>query len=190
MSLIGQEYKQPRVLAHDVFAVTVFGQINNTAPDNGLNVTSGGSDYEVGDKITVTRPTGHGHAAADSAVVIVDAINDDGGVTRYHIEDPVASVTENQLYLVGNPANQIATDSTAGSGFQAVVTNTNLPNTNEAGVCLYVGGAGDIEVTLESGNSAIFAGVNGGSFLPILVKGFVISASLTNTDATDILALY
>jgi len=190
MSLIGQEYKQPRILAHDVFAVTVFGRINNTASDNGLNIESGGEDYEVGDKITVTEPTGHGHAADHSAVVVVDAIDIHGGVTRYHIEDPAAGVTENQLYLVGGTADEISTDSTLGSGFKAVVTNTNLPNTNEAGVCLYVGGTGDIEVTLESGNSAIFAGVNGGSFLPILVKGFVISTDPTNTDATDILALY
>ena len=80
MSLIGQEYKQPRVFAHDAHAV-VIGAINSTWNINqkdgtmnhgGIVVTSGGTGYAVGMVLTMTGGTGTG------AVVTVDAVS--GGV--------------------------------------------------------------------------------------------------------------
>ena len=62
----------------------------------------------------------------------------------------------------------------------------NIPNTELRGCCLYVGGQGDVKVTMESGEEVTFAGVAAGSFLPILV----IRVWDNGTSATDILALY
>ena len=61
-----------------------------------------------------------------------------------------------------------------------------IPNTDQRGVCLYIGGQGDVEVTMESGTTQVFKNVSAGTFLPILVT-HVLSG---NTTATEILALY
>ena len=53
-----------------------------------------------------------------------------------------------------------------------------------------IGNSGAVEVTMESGNNALFNGVATGSFLPILVKNFVLTSGANNTTATNILALY
>jgi hypothetical protein len=60
------------------------------------------------------------------------------------------------------------------------------------GACIYVGGAGDIDVELESGDRVIFKGVTAGSFLPILatkIYGYN-SVPAQTTTATDIIALF
>mgnify|MGYP003134761553 CR=1 FL=1 len=62
----------------------------------------------------------------------------------------------------------------------------------QRGACLYVGGAGNVDVEMESGNRVTFKGVAAGAFLPILVT----KVYLTNgdgdatTNATEILALF
>jgi hypothetical protein len=61
---------------------------------------------------------------------------------------------------------------------------TQITGTTQRGVCLYVGGAGDLTVTMESGNSVTFTAVPAGTFLPILVT------HVTAATATAILALY
>ena len=60
------------------------------------------------------------------------------------------------------------------------------------GACLYVGGAGDVDVEMESGNRVTFTGVAGGAFLPILVTKVYTGDGAGNptTDATSILALF
>jgi hypothetical protein len=62
-------------------------------------------------------------------------------------------------------------------------------NTNELSYvtrALYVGGAGDVSVTMQDGGDVVFAAVPAGTTLPIRVK--VVKA--TGTDATDIIALW
>lgn len=62
-------------------------------------------------------------------------------------------------------------------------------NTNELAYvtrALYVGGTGDVSVTMQDGGEVIFAGVPAGTTLPIRVK--IVKA--TGTDATDIIALW
>ena len=53
---------------------------------------------------------------------------------------PLASLTRittvGALYLVGDTANQVATTSAAGTGFTALVSNTDIPNTQRRGCCL------------------------------------------------------
>ena len=61
-----------------------------------------------------------------------------------------------------------------------------IANTEDRGVCLYVGDSGDVEVIMESGNTIVFTNVPSGSFLPILAT-HVLAA---NTTATGIIALY
>lgn len=61
-----------------------------------------------------------------------------------------------------------------------------IANTDQRGVCLYIGGQGNVEVTMESGTTQIFKNVSAGTFLPILVTHVLSS----NTTATEILALY
>ena len=75
-----------------------------------------------------------------------------------------------------------------------VLTTTTIPQTDFRGVCLYIGQAMDLTVTMESGTASItFKGVSAGSFLPILVTA-VTAYTLTDGTATkadnDILALY
>ena len=60
------------------------------------------------------------------------------------------------------------------------------------GACIYVGGAGNIDVELESGDRVVFKGVTAGSFLPILatkIYGYDSTPTQTTT-ATDIIALF
>lgn len=54
------------------------------------------------------------------------------------------------------------------------------------GACLFVGTGGDIQVTMLGGQVVIFANVPDGTFLPIQVR----RVWSTNTNASDILALY
>tara|TARA_B100001939_G_C16597200_1_gene469426 strand:+ start:270 stop:578 length:309 start_codon:yes stop_codon:yes gene_type:complete len=75
-----------------------------------------------------------------------------------------------------------------------VLTTTTIPGTDARGVCLYIGQAMDLTVTMEGGTASIsYKGVAAGSFLPILVTA-VTAYTLTDTAGTkadnDILALY
>ena len=62
---------------------------------------------------------------------------------------------------------------------------TQIAGTTERGVCLYIGATGDVTVTMESGNSAVFKAVPAGTFLPILVTHVT-----AESVAMEILALY
>ena len=52
---------------------------------------------------------------------------------------------------------------------EIVESATQITGTTERGCCLYVGEAGVVTVTMESGASVQFRGVNAGTFLPILI---------------------
>lgn len=62
-------------------------------------------------------------------------------------------------------------------------------NTNELEYvtrALYVGGAGDVAVTMQDSGNVTFVGVPAGTTLPIRVK----VVKVTGTDATSIIALW
>ena len=70
-----------------------------------------------------------------------------------------------------------------------VAVISDLPANNFAnGECnaIWVGGAGDVAVVMANGTPFTFAGVQDGTL--ILIRA--IRVNLTNTTATDILALY
>ena len=209
MSLIGQEYKQPRVFAHDAWPI-VIGAINYTwnintkfpAPLNwaGIVVTDAGdggaNPYVAGDTITLSAGSG-----SVPGVLTVLAVDDDGLITDFSF-DPTTISNLGAGYVVGDALTQAGTTSAAGTGFECTITNIDIPNTQEAGCCLYfspaAGAAANITVIMEAGtydNSAgdgypagdvkTFTLVQPGVFLPILVKQ-ITSATVAN----DILALY
>ncbi len=64
----------------------------------------------------------------------------------------------------------------------------------QRGACVYVGGTGDVDVEMESGERVTFKAVNAGSFLPILITKVYLSNNAgtptQTTTATDILALF
>lgn len=65
--------------------------------------------------------------------------------------------------------------------------NADLPLVGDAAcIALYVGGSGDLIVTMPDGVGALFAGVPAGTILPIAVRRVLYS----NTTASNIVALY
>ena len=70
-----------------------------------------------------------------------------------------------------------------------IVKNTKI----QRGACLFVGGAGNVKVKMESGDIVTFYGVTAGSVLPVLVIGIFgtnVNTETDGTSATNILALY
>ena len=72
---------------------------------------------------------------------------------------------------------------------QNLVGATQLPNTTNIGVCLYVGVSNDITVKMEGGSTVQFKGVTAGSFLPVLVTQ-VTAVSTALTGPGELIALY
>lgn len=63
--------------------------------------------------------------------------------------------------------------------------STRIDNTEQRGVCIYVGGDGNLKVTMEDGVDVEFKNVVAGTFLPILVTHV-----LSGTTATNLVALW
>ena len=104
-----------------------------------------------------------------------------------------------QPRVFAHSAKAITLPSSAANAFVYVVPNTNvaanpgdLNSVQIRGACIYIGGLGNLDVELESGDRVIFKGLTAGSFLPILVtKVFATDkGEEVTTTATDILALY
>jgi hypothetical protein len=205
MSLIGQEYKQPRVFAHDAWPV-VIGAINYTWDINtkqkplnwaGIRVTDAGAGYVAGNTIVLTI-TGTATAAA---TLTIDSVDGAGAVTGFSF-DPSTSSNLGIGYSVGDTETDVAAPA---SPFACTIVNIDIPNTQNAGCCLYfspaAAGAANITVIMEGAawtGSAVAANFGYaasdvrtftlmpvGIFMPILVKQ-ITSPTVTN----DILALY
>jgi hypothetical protein len=59
-------------------------------------------------------------------------------------------------------------------------------NPQSTGALLFVGTAGNIQVTMVGGQTVVFKNIAAGTFLPIQVK----RVWATNTTATDIIAIF
>jgi len=179
MSVIGQEYKQPRVLAHDAVLLTLTA-LDITAKGTGYN----GGSAAAGLSATTTTVTGIGT-----------------GLTLTVETDGTGDIIEAEILQLGSyyeDGDTVTIDNIGGSGGGSctiTITSTGLvpnttnigPNNTTIGSCLYVGGAGNVLVTSESGNTVKFIGVNGGSFLPVMVTHVHTCAA---EGASNILALY
>ena len=197
----GNEAAQARVFAHDAVNIVV-GAINwsatsdtNLAISGGITITNGGNGganpYKVGDEITLTVGAG-----TDRAVFVVKSIDSDGKVTNVAQKYTSATMaySSGAAYTVGYNATQHAVvnasgGASAGTGFTATVNDIDIPNTQDRGVCMYIGAAAGIAsltVIMESGRQAVFNTLSAGSVLPVLIKRVTGGISATN----DVLALY
>tara|TARA_S200002703_G_scaffold29222_1_gene25061 strand:- start:1150 stop:1419 length:270 start_codon:yes stop_codon:yes gene_type:complete len=61
-----------------------------------------------------------------------------------------------------------------------------IANTEDRGVCLFVGTGGNVTVKMESGSEVTFYNVPDGHFLPILVT----HVTAVSSGAANILAIY
>ena len=104
-----------------------------------------------------------------------------------------------QPRVFAHAAKAITLPASAANAFVYVLPNTGTDpvagdsqTTLSRGACIYIGGTGNLDVELESGDRVVFKGVTAGSFLPILatkIFGYDATPTLTTT-ATDILALF
>ena len=104
-----------------------------------------------------------------------------------------------QPRVFAHTANAITLPASAANAFVYVVPNTgttatagDLQAVQRRGACIYVGGAGNLDVELEGGDRVVFKGLTAGSFLPILatkIFGYDATPAQTTT-ATDIIALF
>ena len=160
----GNEAAQARVFAHDAITVVTDARVLWLELDT-LKV---GTGYVAG----VAATTGTGVPGAfDVNITSVDA---NGSITGIAINTASTAGVDGSIAAI-----------TGGNNDAYVTIRTTFPGSNQRGCCLYVGGAGDVNVTLESGNIVTFTGVNAGSFLPICATQ-VLAAS----TATNMLALY
>ena len=170
--------QEPRLFAHDAVAVVV-GAINNSDSNHGLKVTNYGSGYSVNDVITLSAPAGGG----TTATVTVLAVDAAGVITDYEMTNVGSTYTINEAFTQGGVAPA------GGTGFAGNVSNIDIPNTQKRGACLYIGAAAGIatlSVIMESGNTAVFNTISGGTVLPILVKRITTGGLAAN----DVIALF
>jgi len=179
MSVIGQEYKQPRVLAHDAVLLTL-GKLTIDAAGTGYN--GGGAGTSSGTSTTTVTGVGVG--------LTLNCTTDGAGIiTAVEVNNPGVN------YVDGDEVTVDDINGTGGGSCDVTITFTGLipnttkigPNNTTIGSCLYVGGAGTVRATLESENTVDFIGVNGGSFLPVMATHV---HEVDSEGASNILALY
>ena len=167
--LAGNMQAQPRVFAHDASIVYTDKRLIWLEPESLI----AGTGYAAG-TFTVTGAD----SGANNATVTI--------TVGYHgvVETAVIAVVGS-----GYTDGEVLTIGGAGTG-GSIIGHTSFVGSENRGVCLYVGGAGDVEVVMEGATSDTdlveFAGVAAGTFLPILVK----RVNSANTSATLLLALY
>lgn len=171
----GNFQAEPRVFVHDARNVV----LGNVASLHSLSGGDSNSGFVDGTTYATT--------SSASGTGLTLKVNASGGIVT-GVEIIVAggqdTVAGTAAYVVG----EIITIASPGAGADAtlVVGSIDIPNTQKRGCCIYVGIAGDIGITLESGSSVIFKGVPAGSFLPVLAK----RVNTTIPATGDIIALY
>ena len=171
----GNFQAEPRVFVHDARNVV----LGNVASLHSLSGGDSNSDFVDGTTYATT--------SSASGTGLTLKVNASGGIVT-GVEIIVAggqdTVAGTAAYVVG----EIITIASPGAGADAtlVVGSIDIPNTEKRGCCIYVGVAGDIGITLESGSSVVFKGVPAGSFLPVLAK----RVNTTIPATGDIIALY
>jgi hypothetical protein len=98
-----------------------------------------------------------------------------------------------QPRVFAHSAYEIPTPASTGSENTYPVPADDTAAVVSRGSCIYVGGAGNVRVTMEDGGIVVFNGVTAGSFLPILalkIHGANVGGSGLGTTATDLVALF
>jgi len=86
--------------------------------------------------------------------------------------------------MVGKPSYRTADATVSAFDAQAVTPSDSTELRPTRGI--YVGAGGDVAVEMSLGTTVTFAGVLGGTLLPVQV----VKVLATGTDATSIVALY
>ena len=92
-------------------------------------------------------------------------------------------------YTINEAFTQGGVAPAGGTGFAGNVSNIDIPNTQKRGACLYIGaaaGLATLSVVMESGNTAVFNTISGGTVLPILAKRITTGGLAAN----DVIALF
>ncbi len=179
--LEGNFQAQPRVFAHDAKVISI-GAINTSAPNQGITVTSFGTGYSPNDIITTNDPGAAGTTPATIKVLTISGGGATGPIATYEITNPGSLWNDDGTEVI----SQALVAPTGGSGFTAVASNLDIPNTQQRGCCVYIGAGGNLEVVMEGGTTLVFNSLNAGTFLPILIKRIVSG----NTTAANLIALY
>jgi hypothetical protein len=134
-----------------------------------VTILNEGTGFLPGDQITVSTTVLGGAKDFEIEVglgeILTFQVNPNNEGTGYEVDD--------EITINGGADAPLATFS---------ITNVDIPGTENRGVCLYVGTLGNVQVEMESGETATFNNVPAGTFMPILVKRLV--------AGTDVLALY
>ena len=157
-----------------IITVTVAG---NTATK--VNVDSVGTGFAAGDTITITGSGGVLGGVTGNLVLTLGK----GSITDYEMTNVGSTYTINEAFTQGGVAPA------GGTGFAGNVSNIDIPNTQKRGACLYIGaaaGLSTLSVVMESGNTAVFNTISGGTVLPILVK----RVTTGGLAANDVIALF
>ena len=172
----GNQMKEARLFGHDAVALGSVGAIPTIGVVTSLSKLQGGTGYADG-PVTVATTSG-----TDGAGLTV-SITASGGVIQ-----TATIVAAGTNYEEG----EIVTIATGGANATFVVS-TKISGTSDRGCCLYIGGAGNINVRMESGNVATFYNVNAGTFLPVLVTHVSLPAAEAGyiaTTCTNVLAIF
>ena len=167
--------KEARMFGHDAVALGAAGAIPTIGVVTSLSKLQGGTGYSAGAGLATTGGT-------DDNLTVTITVS--GGVIQ-----TATIVAGGTNYEEG----EVITVSGGGGSNGKFVVSTKISGTSDRGCCLYVGGAGNVNVRMESGNVATFYNVNAGTFLPVLVTHVSLPAAETGyiaTTATDILAIY
>ncbi len=180
--LEGNMQAEPRIFAHDAIPLNFSAAAGSTFGFAKIldRVTNTGTGFVAGTVYTSTL---------NSVDLLVISVDSEGKMTEWKVVNPGTGNTVGGNLTFNGP--------TAGTT-QFKVLELGLPNTEERGACIYVGGAGatgTLVVEMESGQIRTFAGIAGGSFLPILVvdvlrEGTDATGGVTTTDVTNVLALF
>ena len=171
----GNQMKEARLFGHDAVALGAAGAIPTIGAVTSLSKLQGGTGYADG-PVTVATTGG----TTDDLTVSITA---SGGVIQ-----TATIVAAGTNYEEG----EIVTIATGGANATFVVS-TKISGTSDRGCCLYIGGAGNINVRMESGNVATFYNVNAGTFLPVLVTHVSLPAAEAGyiaTTCTNVLAIF
>ncbi len=175
----GNQAAQVRMFAHDAREVQLVKNNTSTGAGamNSCVMTTNGSGYTAGWSYGVATSGGSGSGlTVDISVVngeVVEAIVNDYGSALYQEDE--------ELTITGG----------GGSGAKFKCFKA-LPRTSQRGACLYAGvKIASITVKMESGKTAIFKGVQSGSFMPVLVTEVTsVTVDSGNVSDNDLIALY
>ena len=194
--LNGNVAAEPRLFAHDA-ATIVTGAINLDAADGGYRLIAGGTGYGTNGTQTGTV-TGVNITFSASGTGITATVTLDGGVVTNVVVTARGSGIKPNSGNAGLIGTIDAINGTKGDDAQILVTNFDIPFTEERGCVVYHNGSSAVSAKfmLESGKEITMrcpANSIVGGHVPLLIKQVVDADTSSNSNsntATNMIALY